>query len=70
MAENLELALFAEDDAGGIRLVGRLTDPDIVQDARTRLAAQRRAELARLEADPEGPCLRAVPRPEPEGGAG
>ena len=49
MAENLEIALFAEDDAGGIRLIGRLADPDLVQDARERLAALGRQKLAELQ---------------------
>lgn len=48
MAETLEIALFAEGETG-LRLVGRLGDPDLVAAVRVRLAAERRRELARLE---------------------
>jgi len=35
-------------EAGGPRLLGRLSDPDLVETVRDRLAAERRRELARL----------------------
>lgn len=49
MADTFELALFAADAAGEIRLVGRLTDPDLLGAARARIADRRRRELERLE---------------------
>ena len=70
---DLDVALLEWPDGrerGGPRLIGRTSDPDLVQVVREYIASQRRSELARLEVDPEGPSLRAVPRPEPEGGAG
>ena len=37
-------------DAGGPRLLGRTSEPDLVARVRECLAAERRQELARLEA--------------------
>ena len=60
----VEVALFELPDCpdlGGPRLLGRLTDPDLVEVVRERLAAARRRELSRLEKpvrllpDPGGP---------------
>ena len=47
----VELAIleWGPDPDLGPRLLGRLSDPDLVQLARQRLAAVRRRELARLE---------------------
>jgi hypothetical protein len=36
-------------EAGGPRLLGRTSDPDLVAQVRKHLAAKRRRELARLE---------------------
>ena len=57
----IEVALAEWRDGGGPVVLGRSTDPAIVQQVREHLAAQRRRELARLE-----PPVRAVPEP-PEG---
>ncbi len=43
-------------DQGGPRLLGTITDPDLVSMVRSRLAAQRRLQLARLS-----PAVRPVP---------
>ena len=53
-----EIALFEFPDDPSIspRLLGRSTDPDLVQTARDRIAAARRRELARIERP-----LRALP---------
>lgn len=54
-----EVVLFelADDPSVvGPRLLGRLTDPDLIAIVRDRLAAVRRRELARLE-----PPVRLVP---------
>lgn len=59
----LEVALFGSDRSGGLTLLGRLTDPDLVEAVSERIAAQRRRELATLE-----PPVRPVPDPEPEDG--
>ena len=40
---------WPEGEAGGPRLLGRLSDPDLVKLATNRLAARRRRELAQLE---------------------
>ena len=40
------------------RLLGRLTDPDLLQEAKARVVAERRRDLARLD----GP-LRLAPQP-------
>lgn len=59
-----ELALFelADDpNVAGPRLLGRLTDPDLIETARQRLAASRRRELARLESP-----VRLVTEPDSE----
>jgi len=48
MAEHLEIALFGEG-AQGVRLIGRLRDPDLVTEVRQRLAQARRRELVGLE---------------------
>ena len=58
--EVFELALFVEGP-DGIRLCGRLSDADLVDEARERVAAVQRRRLAALEppvrlvADPEDP---------------
>lgn len=57
----LDLALFDWSD-GHARLVGRITDPDLIEAARARLVAARRRELSRLE----GP-VRLVHAPEEDG---
>ncbi len=36
-------------EAGGPRLLGRTSDPDLIAQVREHLAAKRRRELARLE---------------------
>ena len=36
-----ELALFEADEAGGIRLVGRTTDPDLIESVLIELARAR-----------------------------
>ena len=36
-------------DIGGPRLLGRIADPDLVEEVRERIAAARRRELAHLE---------------------
>jgi hypothetical protein len=48
MAEHLEIALFGEG-AQGVRLIGRLRDPDLVTEVRGRIAEIRRRELVALE---------------------
>jgi hypothetical protein len=53
-----EVALFAWDEAGAARLVGRTLDPRLAQLVREELARERRRELAQLE----GP-VRLVPEP-------
>jgi hypothetical protein len=45
----LEIGLFEVLEGGGARLVGRLSDPDLVETARDRLASAQRRALARLE---------------------
>lgn len=60
----LDLALFewpTTPEAGGPRLLGRLSDPDLVEQVRDRIAAAHRRELARLE----GP-VRLVGAPQVE----
>jgi hypothetical protein len=57
---SLHVALI-ESDEGGTRLLGRTTDPDLVDRVRGCLAAERRRELAELE----GP-VRLVRPAEPE----
>jgi hypothetical protein len=59
----VEVALFelADDPTvSGPRLLGRLSDPDLIDLVRDRLAASRRRELARLEAP-----VRLVSNPKP-----
>ena len=64
---DLEIALIGWEDRarGSARLLGRLADPDLVEQVRQRLAAQGRRKLAELE-----PPLRLVgdDTPENEGG--
>jgi hypothetical protein len=63
----IEVALFElPDDPGvcGPRLLGRLTDPDLVEAVRTRVARARLRELAHLQ----GP-VRLVPSPDETGAA-
>ena len=36
-------------DAGGPRLLGRLSDPSVVEQIRSKIASARRRDLARLE---------------------
>jgi hypothetical protein len=43
-------------DAGGPRVLGRISDADLIEAARERIAAARRRELARIERP-----LRALP---------
>jgi len=58
---HLELALFGEDPRG-VRLIGRLSDPDLVELARERIAGRKRLELAGLEGSGgAGSFLRVVP---------
>jgi hypothetical protein len=57
----VEVALAEWPEVGGPVVLGRSTDPSIVQQVREHLAAQRRRELARLD-----PPVRPVPR-SPEG---
>ena len=65
-----ELALFEQAPDGSIRLVGRLTDKELIAEARKKLVAVRRTELARLErGGGSGSDLRLV-RDEPDGGSG
>ena len=45
----IELALFEIDDGSGPTLLGRLSDPDLIDLVRERITASRRRELARLE---------------------
>ena len=59
-ADRFEVALFEADEAGGIRLVGRSTDPALIEDARARILAQRRAEVAGLERQSGFPPVRLV----------
>lgn len=55
-----ELALF-EDGESGLRLLGRIEDPDLIAEASRRIARVRRRELAALE-----PPVRLLPDlPEP-----
>jgi hypothetical protein len=61
-----ELALFEADEAGGIRLLGRSADPELVEAARARILAERRAELARLDRGDGAPRLRPVRDEEEE----
>lgn len=61
-----ELALFEQDAEGGIRLVGRLTDPALVAQARERIVVQRRAELSRLARDGDVPRLRLARDEDPD----
>ena len=59
-----EVALIEWPDgreAGGPRVLGHTTDPQIVAQVRDVVAAARRRELARLESP-----VRAVPAEEPE----
>ncbi len=63
---SLEVALIEWPDgreAGGPRVIGHVTDPEIVARVRRLIAAARRRELARLEppvrpAPGEGRCSR------------
>lgn len=64
---SFELALFESDESGAVRLVGRLRDAELICAARDRILAERRAEVARLDRDGDGPRLRAV-REEPDDG--
>ena len=55
----LEIALIEWPEgraAGGPRVVGHLTDPEIVERVRDLVAAARRRELARLQ-----PAVRSIP---------
>ena len=65
--DRFEVVLFESDEAGGIRLVGRTTDPALIEDARARILAQRRAEVAKLEGNPGQPHIRLVRPPDEEG---
>ena len=59
----LEVALVEFPDgveAGGPRVLGRVSDPGIVEQVREQLAAERRRELASL-----GPPVRLVESEEP-----
>lgn len=61
----LEVALVEWPDgpaAGGPRLLGCISDPEVVEDICKRLAAERRRQLARLESP-----VRPVPDAPPEG---
>ena len=49
-------------EEGGPRLLGRISDPEVVADIRKRIAAARRRQLARLESP-----VRPVPNAPPEG---
>ena len=60
----LSVALLEWPDglqAGGPRLLGRTSEPDLIARVQERLAADRRRELARLE-----PPVRLTHRDEPD----
>ena len=54
-----EVGLF-EIESGGVRIVGRSTDPQLVADARALILADRRAEVARLARSGDAPHPRPV----------
>lgn len=56
----LTVGLFELTQEGGTRLVGRSSAPEVVDAVRDALLVERRAELARLSRDGDGPRLRAV----------
>jgi hypothetical protein len=60
MSEHI-VALFEGDPTGsGLRLLARSRDPKLVRQVRQWFAADRRAEVTRLEREGEVPCLREV----------
>lgn len=65
------VALFEGDPQGsGMRMLARSRSPELVAIVREWFATERRAELARLERDPNGsPRLRPVPDGDGEGAA-
>ena len=66
--ENLTVGLFATSD-GGIRLIERTSDPDLVELVRARILAARRADVARLEREGDAQRLRSVSsKEEPDDG--
>ena len=64
----LEVSLieWPSDPHGGPRLLGRTNDPALIEDVRARILEDRRAEVARLETEGDGPRLRAVRPPDDE----
>lgn len=63
---SLEVALVEWPDgrdAGGPRVLGQVTDPELVAHVQSLIAAARRRELASLE-----PPVRLAPREEPDDG--
>ena len=64
MQPSYELALFEQAPDGSIRLLGRLTDAALISEARKRILADRRDEIARLERESGCPSVRLVEDPE------
>lgn len=66
--DEVDLISWPDGPDGGPRLLGRTSDPGVVAYVRERLAAVRRAELARLEGRPR-PRSGPVPKDGPEEGS-
>ena len=62
----VSLVEYLDGGDGGVRLLGRSNDPEVILFVREFLARERRAELARLEPETGGPSVRLVPPSEDE----